>query len=54
MKPVIRSGAWTDQGTRKSMEDEHIVIDDLISHLGSLFSWKGSGSFYGVSPHDTY
>jgi hypothetical protein len=51
VKLNIRSGAWSDQGTRKSMEDEHILVDDLILHLGSFVPWNGPGSFYGVSAH---
>lgn len=30
------------------MEDEHILIDDLSSHLGSLFSFPSPSAFYGV------
>ncbi|XVF62463.1 hypothetical protein PTKIN_Ptkin09bG0009800 [Pterospermum kingtungense] len=35
--PRIRSGSYADIGMRRSMEDEHIRIDDLSSHLGSIF-----------------
>lgn len=30
------------------MEDEHVLIDDLVKHLGSLAAGEGSGSYYGV------
>uniref|UniRef100_A0A1D1Z4S9 protein-serine/threonine phosphatase n=1 Tax=Anthurium amnicola TaxID=1678845 RepID=A0A1D1Z4S9_9ARAE len=30
------------------MEDEHICIDDLASHLGSLFRCPAPSAFYGV------
>ena len=30
------------------MEDEHVVIDNLVEHLGSM-SVEDSGSYYGVS-----
>ena len=48
MKLCVRSGAWSDQGPRQFMEDEHVLVDDLVSHLGSILTWKGSGSYYGV------
>lgn len=31
------------------MEDEHIRIDDLSAHLGSLFRFPKPSAFYGVS-----
>ncbi|CAI9774251.1 unnamed protein product [Fraxinus pennsylvanica] len=30
------------------MEDEHIRIDDLSAHFGSLFSFPKPSAFYGV------
>ncbi|XP_028771011.1 probable protein phosphatase 2C 49 isoform X2 [Neltuma alba] len=30
------------------MEDEHIMIDDLSSHLGSLYKFPKPSAFYGV------
>ena len=47
-KPTIRSGVWFDIGPRSVMEDEHVVIDNLVEHLGSM-SVEDSGSYYGVS-----
>ncbi|KAJ6718468.1 PROTEIN PHOSPHATASE 2C [Salix purpurea] len=44
--PCIRSGSYADIGTRPSMDDEHIRIDDLSAHLGSYF--KCPSSFYAV------
>lgn len=46
--PRIRSGSHTDIGPRSSNEDEHIRIDDLCTHLGSLYSWSEPSSFYAV------
>ncbi|EEF43151.1 protein phosphatase 2c, putative [Ricinus communis] len=44
--PSIRSGSYADIGTRPSMDDEHIRIDDLSTHLGSFFKWPSA--FYAV------
>lgn len=46
--PVIRSGVCFDVGFRRVMEDEHVRIDDLVDHLGSLYVDKGPHSCYGV------
>ncbi|XVF62443.1 hypothetical protein PTKIN_Ptkin09bG0008200 [Pterospermum kingtungense] len=47
--PRIRSGSYADIGLRRSMEDEHIRIDDLSSHLGSIFNKPSIPSaFYAV------
>ncbi|KAI3469235.1 hypothetical protein Pfo_025898 [Paulownia fortunei] len=46
--PRIRSGSHTDIGPRSSNEDQHIRIDDLSTHLGSLYSWSQPSSFYAV------
>ncbi|KAG6757942.1 hypothetical protein POTOM_038271 [Populus tomentosa] len=43
--PCIRSGSYADIGTRLSMDDEHIRIDDLSAHLGYF---KCPSSFYAV------
>nr|GEU56206.1 probable protein phosphatase 2C 47 [Tanacetum cinerariifolium] len=43
--PSIRSGSYADIGHRRSMEDEHVRIDDLSTHLGSL---PKPAAFYGV------
>lgn len=47
--PVIRSGGWMDIGVRKSMEDTHLIVDDLVERAGSLLVSEGPGAFYGVS-----
>lgn len=47
--PSIRSGGFADIGPRRYMEDEHIRIDDLSAHLGSLISVPEPSAFYGVS-----
>ncbi|KAL0436023.1 UNVERIFIED_CONTAM: putative protein phosphatase 2C 47 [Sesamum radiatum] len=46
--PSIRSGSFADIGPRRYMEDEHIRIDDLSAHLGSLISFPQPSAFYGV------
>ncbi|KAF8017755.1 hypothetical protein BT93_H2836 [Corymbia citriodora subsp. variegata] len=33
--PRIRSGSYAEMGSRSSMEDEHIRVDDLSAHLSS-------------------
>ncbi|KAJ8766314.1 hypothetical protein K2173_022373 [Erythroxylum novogranatense] len=44
--PCIRSGSYADIGSRPSMDDEHIRIDDLSIHLGPFF--KLPSAFYAV------
>jgi hypothetical protein len=46
--PDIRSGSFSDIGPRRYMEDEHIRIDDLSAHLGSLLVCPLPSAFYGV------
>ncbi|KAH7666569.1 Protein phosphatase 2c-like 2/3 protein [Dioscorea alata] len=46
--PAIRSGSFADIGPRRYMEDEHIRIDDLSAHLGSLLRCPTPSAFYGV------
>lgn len=46
--PIIRSGSFTNIGPRRSMEDEHICIDDLSKHLGTMFEGAKPSAFYGV------
>ncbi|XP_020588258.1 probable protein phosphatase 2C 47 [Phalaenopsis equestris] len=46
--PSIRSGSFSDIGPRKDMEDEHIRIDDLSAHLGSIFTCPSPSAFYGI------
>ncbi|KAL2556468.1 putative protein phosphatase 2C 49 [Forsythia ovata] len=46
--PSVRSGSFADIGPRRYMEDEHIRIDDLSEHLGSLFSFPKPSAFYGL------
>ncbi|GLT34750.1 hypothetical protein SLA2020_092490 [Shorea laevis] len=46
--PRIRSGSYADIGSRRSMEDEHIRVDDLSGHLGSLLKCSMPSAFYAV------
>ncbi|CAL4950291.1 unnamed protein product [Urochloa decumbens] len=46
--PSIRSGSFADIGPRRDMEDEHIRIDDLSAHVGSLLMFSAPSAFYGV------
>ncbi|XWS14257.1 hypothetical protein CRYUN_Cryun36dG0107300 [Craigia yunnanensis] len=45
--PRFRSGSYADIGPRRSMDDEHMRIDDLFSHLGSIKNSMPS-AFYAV------
>jgi protein phosphatase 2C family protein 2/3 len=47
-QPVYRSGVWSDTGRRPVMEDAHVRIDDLETHLGPEGDCEASGAFYGV------
>lgn len=47
--PSIRSGSFSDTGPRRFMDDEHIRIDDLSAHLGSLMRFPKPSAFYGVT-----
>lgn len=40
--PEYRSGGSAERGIRRSMEDAHLCVDDLLDQLGSR------GAFYGV------
>ncbi|KAL3648147.1 hypothetical protein CASFOL_009115 [Castilleja foliolosa] len=47
--PSIRSGGFADIGPRRYMEDQHIRIDNLSAHLGSLVvNFPKPSAFYGV------
>ncbi|KAI5674866.1 hypothetical protein M9H77_05816 [Catharanthus roseus] len=46
--PSIRSGSFSDIGPRRYMEDEHIRIDDLAAHFGSLLQFPKPSAFYAV------
>ncbi|XP_030532558.2 probable protein phosphatase 2C 49 [Rhodamnia argentea] len=46
--PSIRSGSFADIGPRRFMEDEHICVDDLSTHLGSPYRFPKPSAFYGV------
>jgi len=43
--PEYRSGGSAERGIRRSMEDAHLCVDDLLDQLGSR------GAFYGVCIH---
>lgn len=47
--PTIRSGSYADIGPKRSMEDEHICVDDLSSQLGRLFQLPKPSAFYAVT-----
>lgn len=46
--PSIRSGSYADIGSRLTMDDEHLCIDDLSAHIGSLFKVPTPSAFYAV------
>lgn len=47
--PLLRSGAWTDIGSRSSMEDVYVCADNFMHDYGSNISCHGPTAFYGVS-----
>lgn len=47
--PSIRSGEWSDIGSREYMEDTHVCITDLAKKFGSCYLGGDVVSFYGVS-----
>ncbi|WOK95070.1 putative protein phosphatase 2C 27 [Canna indica] len=46
--PIIRSGEWSDIGTREYMEDTHVCISDLAKKFGCHSLGGEAVSFYGV------
>ncbi|XP_058723591.1 probable protein phosphatase 2C 13 [Vicia villosa] len=46
--PVVRSGSCADIGPRGSMDDDHIQIDDLATHLGFVLKSPTRSAFYAV------
>ncbi|KAJ6842362.1 putative protein phosphatase 2C 47 [Iris pallida] len=47
--PVFRSGSWSEIGPKTYMEDEHVCVDNLVSHLGAAAEdFPSPGAFYGV------
>ncbi|XP_039118049.1 probable protein phosphatase 2C 27 isoform X1 [Dioscorea cayenensis subsp. rotundata] len=46
--PSIRSGEWSDIGSREYMEDTHVCITDLAKKFGSCYLGGDVVSFYGV------
>ncbi|KAE8803845.1 putative protein phosphatase 2C 54 [Hordeum vulgare] len=48
--PIVRSGGWSDIGSRQYMEDTHVCIADLAKNFGYPIVDKEVVSFYGVCP----
>lgn len=46
--PSLRSGSFADIGPRRFMEDEHLRIDDLSTHLGAVFTFPKPNALYAV------
>ncbi|ERM97065.1 hypothetical protein AMTRI_Chr05g64040 [Amborella trichopoda] len=47
--PIVRSGGWADIGSRQSMEDVHVCVDDFLhDYDGREHFGEGPGAFYGV------
>ena len=46
--PNVRSGGWSDIGSRQYMEDTHVCIADLAKNFGYPTVDKEVVSFYGV------
>lgn len=47
--PCLRSGEWSDIGSRSDMEDTHVCIEDLAKNFGYNLLGEEAISFYGVS-----
>ncbi|CAN6676598.1 unnamed protein product [Malus baccata var. baccata] len=46
--PNLHSGSHSDTGSRDSMDDEHIRIDDQSAHVGPRFKCPFPSAFYAV------
>lgn len=46
--PIVRSGAWTDIGFRRSMEDVYVCVDNFMSEYGFKNLSEEPNAFYGV------
>ncbi|CAM0913078.1 unnamed protein product [Alopecurus aequalis] len=46
--PIVRSGGWSDIGSRQYMEDTHVCIADLAKSFGYPTADKEVVSLYGV------
>ncbi|CAH8391470.1 unnamed protein product [Eruca vesicaria subsp. sativa] len=46
--PSMRSGAWSDIGSRSTMEDAYLCLDNLMDSYGLKDSEDGPTAFYGV------
>ncbi|KAK9149772.1 hypothetical protein Scep_008529 [Stephania cephalantha] len=46
--PIVRSGAWTDIGYRRTMEDAYLCVDDFMEEFGVKNFSEGPNAFYGV------
>ncbi|KAL1202340.1 putative protein phosphatase 2C 22 [Cardamine amara subsp. amara] len=47
--PAMRSGAWSDVGSRSSMEDAYLCVDNFMDSYGLQTSDEdGPSAFYGV------
>lgn len=46
--PIVRSGAWADIGSRSSMEDVYVCVDNFMDDYGLKNFTDGPSAFYGV------
>ncbi|XP_062023808.1 probable protein phosphatase 2C 22 isoform X1 [Rosa rugosa] len=46
--PIVRSGAWTDIGSRSNMEDVYVCVDNFMHDYGLKNFTDGPSAFYGV------
>lgn len=46
--PVLRSGAWTDIGSRTCMEDVYLCSDNFMHDFGTNSITDEPSAFYGV------
>lgn len=47
--PAMRSGAWSDVGSRSTMEDVYLCVDNFMDSYGLENSGYGPSAFYGVN-----
>lgn len=52
--PAMRSGAWSDIGSRSSMEDAYLCVDNFMDSYGLQNSEAGPSAFYGVRSFFTF
>lgn len=52
--PAMRSGAWSDVGSRSTMEDVYLCLDNFMDSYGLKNSGDGPSAFYAVNSFFAY